>query len=152
FWRECSYRQEGGAVVLRSTFARNRNNFEDITGLPAVVETFAKTNRTWIGQAYASHQFSEHDAQAWIRATYQHTSDHLVPLDALALGGVNSVRGFRENQLLRDQGGFVNVEADAMVWSNAQRQQSLRAGAYVDEGMGWNRGGEHLRIGSIGGA
>jgi len=152
FWQEYSYREESGAVVLRSTFARNHNNFEDISGLPGVVETFAKTNRTWIGQAYASHQFGVHDAQAWIRATWQHTTDHLVPLDALALGGVNSVRGFRENQLLRDQGGFVNVDADASVWNDAERQQSLRLGGYVDEGVGWNQGGEHLRIGSIGAA
>ncbi len=152
FWQEYSYRREAGALVLRSTFARNRNNFEDIAALPAAVETFAKANRTWIGQAYASHEFAEHDAQAWIRTTYQHTTDHLVPLDALALGGVNSVRGFRENQLLRDRGGFVNVDADARVYGNAERQQSLRVGAYLDEGVGWNQGGEHVRIGSIGAA
>ena len=152
FWQEYSYRREAGAVVLRSTFARNRNNFEDVAGLPGAVETFAKTNRTWVGQAYASQQLGERDAQGWIRATWQHTTDHLVPLDAIALGGVNSVRGFRENQLLRDQGGFVNVDADAMAWSNAERLQSLRLGAYLDQGIGWNQDGKHLRIGSIGGA
>lgn len=152
FWQEFSHRREAGALVLRSTFARNRNNFEEVTGLPVVVEPFAKTNRTWTGQLYASQQLTEEGAQAWIRATAQRTSDRLVPLDAFSLGGVNSVRGFRENQLLRDEGWFVNLDADTAVWSDSDRQASLRVGAFADDGVGWNQGGPHARLASIGAA
>ena len=150
FWQEYSYRWEGGALVLRSTFARNRNNLEEVLGLPIEVATLDHENRTWIGQAYLAARVPERDIQASIRATLQRTRDRLIPLDAMSLGGVNSVRGFRENQLLRDAGAFVNAEVEVPVLSMPERQLSVSVAGFADHGFGHNQGGPRLSLSSVG--
>jgi hemolysin activation/secretion protein len=150
FWQEYSYRWEGGAAVLRSTFARNRNNLEDVGGLPLAVSTFDHENRTWIGQAYLGARIPERSIQASIRATLQRTRERLIPLDALSLGGVNSVRGFRENQLLRDEGGFVNAEVEVPAFSLPERGLAVNVAGFADHGFGRNQGGPRLSLSSVG--
>ncbi len=149
-WQEYSYRWEGGALVLRSTFARNRNNLEDVTGLPIDVPTLDHENRTWIGQAYLGARVPDREIQVSVRATLQRTRDRLIPLDALSLGGVNSVRGFRENQLLRDEGGFVNAEVDVPAFSIPERSLAVNVAAFADHGSGRNQAGERLSLSSVG--
>ena len=150
FWQEYSFRWEGGATVLRSTFSRNRNNYEDVTGLPATMATPDHESCTWIGQAYAVTQFADRRAQASLKGTVQKTGQRLVPLDAFAVGGISSVRGFRENQLLRDEGGFVSAELELPVYARSQPLLSSALGVFADHGFGRNQGAATSRISSMG--
>jgi len=149
-WIEYANRRERGALVARATFARNRNNLVDVTDLPATVVQLDKENRTIVGQLYASERFTDAGLQGSLRATVQHTNDRLVPLDALAVGGVNSVRGFRENTLLRDEGGFLGLEVESPVYAREDAGFTMNAGAYADHGSARDQGGPWLRLSSIG--
>ena len=150
FWQEYAHRRDGGTLVLRSTFARNRNNLEEVTGLPYPVDVPASSNRTWIGQVYGNAQLGDSGAQASLRATMQRTHERLAPLDSFAVGGVNSVRGFRENQLLRDAGEYLGADIDMPVHADAARNVSARAGAFADYGTAWNQASPHATLASVG--
>jgi hemolysin activation/secretion protein len=150
FWQEYAHRRDGATLVLRSTFARNRNNLEEVTGLPIPVEIPDSVNRTWIGQIYGNAQLGDSGAQASLRATVQRTHERLPPLDSLAVGGVNSVRGFRENQLLRDAGEYLGIDADMPVYADAERNASARVGAFADYGTAWNQAQAHASLASAG--
>jgi len=49
-------------------------------------------------------------AQALARLTGQLTSDPLLPVERLAVGGATTVRGYRENLLVRDEGVIAGLE------------------------------------------
>lgn len=149
-WIEYANRRERGALVARATFSRNRNNLGDVENLPADLVLLDKANRTFVGQLFASERFTDAGLQAALRATVQRTHDRLVPLDALAIGGVGSVRGFRENTLLRDEGGFIGVEVEAPVFAREEDRIAASAGAFADHGSGRDQGGPWLRLSSIG--
>jgi hemolysin activation/secretion protein len=149
-WVEYANRRERGALVARATFTRNRNNLVDVTDLPAGVVQLDKENRTIVGQIYASERFTDAGLQGSFRATMQHTNDRLVPLDALAVGGVNSVRGFRENTLLRDEGGFLGLELESPFFVREDAGFAASAGAFADHGSARDQGGPRLRLSSIG--
>ena len=48
--------------------------------------------------------------QLVLRADVQQSSGELLPSEKFAIGGAESVRGYRENQIVRDQGWFVSAE------------------------------------------
>ena len=50
------------------------------------------------------------DSEIVVNAAWQRTSDALLSVDKFAIGGNATVRGFRENSLLRDNGLYTNFE------------------------------------------
>ncbi|MGF1529512.1 MAG: ShlB/FhaC/HecB family hemolysin secretion/activation protein, partial [Candidatus Competibacterales bacterium] len=59
-------------------------------------------------------------------------------LERLAIGGIDSVRGYRQNLMIRDQGGYVSAE---LSWPLFQTRLGPRllVGPFVDAGGGRNR-------------
>jgi hemolysin activation/secretion protein len=112
FWQEFAMRSETQVLAFRSTFTWSRDNIEEIPGLPAGTVQPDQSYRLWLGQAQYARQVLDNGAQAIVRASLQQTSDNLTALDRMSVGGVNTVRGFRENQLVRDKGAVVNFEFD----------------------------------------
>lgn len=51
-----------------------------------------------------------------LRASAQLSDDPLMSLEKLAIGGVDTVRGFRENTYVRDNGVALSVEMQLPVW------------------------------------
>ncbi|MBV5297646.1 MAG: ShlB/FhaC/HecB family hemolysin secretion/activation protein [Rhodoferax sp.] len=109
FWQDYSVRSETQVLALRSTLSYGNNSLQDIAGLPDANGP-ARQFHLWVGQAQFGRLMMANGAQLIVRATVQHTGDRLLSLDGLALGGVNTVRGYRENQLVRDKGAYFNVE------------------------------------------
>jgi hemolysin activation/secretion protein len=62
-------------------------------------------------QAEYVHQFDWRNAQLLGRITAQGTDDPLLPVEKLAVGGRSTVRGYRENLLVRDEGVIASIEA-----------------------------------------
>ncbi len=79
-------------------------------------------------------------AQLIVRATFQDSSDPLMSLEKFAVGGVNTVRGFRENTLVRDNGAAVSVEAQIPVWGYRADPHPLNlvVAAFLDYGASWD--------------
>ncbi len=152
FWQEYTYRSEAQVLALRSTFTAGRNNLQDIPGLPetSAASTPQKQYRIWLGQAQFARQVLENGAQAIIKGSLQRTSDRLLSLDGMSIGGVNTVRGFRENQLIRDQGETFTLEFDYPLIARTARDLNISLIPFYDHGRGYNRHEAAVTLSSCG--
>jgi len=134
-YQEYAYRTEVQALTLRSTFGRTSDNLE------AAADPTQPAGRYgfWLGQAQYLRKLSDEGIQLITRASTQATRARVLSLDAMAIGGVHTVRGYRENELLRDQGQIINVEL-AMPFGRAGSAAlpSLSIGPFYDWGRGQN--------------
>jgi hemolysin activation/secretion protein len=88
----------------------------------------------WLGQFQWVKLLGERGDQLRFRADVQYTNDALLPVEQYAVGGLDSVRGYRAFQLLRDKGYTASVEYRIPVFSNPIGERNLQFAAYVDTG------------------
>ena len=149
FWQEASWRSETEVLALRSTFSWGRNNLQAVAGLPPI-DIPPSHYRLWLGQAQYARQLATNGAQFVARAAVQLSPDRLLALDGIALGGVQTVRGYRENQLVRDEGVLLNLELEWPLWRDDERALRVLAVPFVDIGHGRNRGETGTTLASAG--
>lgn len=65
---------------------------------------------SWVGQMRYLRKLDERGTQLFFRGDIQLANNTLLPLERFALGGMNTVRGYRQNELVRDEGYAVAVE------------------------------------------
>jgi hemolysin activation/secretion protein len=95
----------------------------------------------WLGQFQWVRRFRVLlDTQLLFRADAQLTHDRLLTLEQIAIGGRYSVRGYRENTLVRDNGVILSAEARVPVVRNRRWTDYLELVPFVDFGKGWNEG------------
>jgi len=121
---------------LRSTFS---------LGLDAFDATINDTNRdgrffSWLGQVQYVRRLFETDNLLVIRINGQLSNDPLFSLEQFAIGGMDSVRGYRERDLLRDDGVFGSVELRIPLWRNHEHSPVLALAPFFDVATGWNVG------------
>jgi len=75
--------------------------------------------------------------QVLARLTGQWTPDQLLPIEQFSVGGARSVRGYDENQLVRDKGFSASIEARYPVLRDKGRP-TLQLAAFFDFGGAWN--------------
>lgn len=73
-----------------------------------------------------------------LRANAQFSDEPLLSLEQFSLGGAQSVRGYRENQLLRDDGFFASAELRVPVWMAVDKTPIVAIAPFFDFGGGWN--------------
>lgn len=148
FWQEGVWRTSAQVLALRSTFSSTRNNTQVIPGLPEeVARQPARHAVLWQGQGQFARQVLENGAQLIVRASLQWSGRTLVALDRMAVGGVGTVRGYRENTLIRDRAAVVNVEFDYPVRS---QHAQLALVPFLDAGWAGNRGESADTVASMG--
>lgn len=95
-------------IALRSTFNFGTNLFHATRNEGDLPDgQFV----SWLGQAQLAHKPFDTEASLVARLHVQRTSRRLLPLEQFSIGGANSVRGYRENQFIRDEGVTASVEA-----------------------------------------
>ena len=110
---------------------------------------------SWRGQVQWLRQIdSDSNINLLLRSDIQLSSDDLVPLERFSLGGVESVRGYRQDALLGDSGVFASAELRIPVYRWSNGQNSLSAVPFIDFGSIWSnsddREPEEDTVGSIG--
>lgn len=92
-------------------------------------------------QAEYVHQFGWRNAQLLGRVTAQGTEDPLLPVEKLAVGGARTVRGYRENLLVRDEGVIASIEARVPVFVDdaGVSRIGLSVAPFVDFGVARDR-------------
>lgn len=132
-------RQSSQVISLRSTFS---------VGLKAFDATWHNDDRpdgnfsTWLGQLQFARQVADNGAQIRFRGNVQLTDDELLPLERFAVGGRHSVRGYRENELVRDQGYALSLELHYPLLNHGMRAYipgQLSAIPFMDYGAAWNQ-------------
>lgn len=150
FWQEYAYRSETQVLALRSTFTSGKNNIQDVVGLPPTTKPIQQQYSIWLGQAQYARQVLDNGAQIIFRGTTQRTQDRLLPLDGISIGGINTVRGYRENQLIRDNGEIINFEFEYPFIRNAANGLKLTVIPFYDIGRGRNNDDSATTISSLG--
>jgi hemolysin activation/secretion protein len=92
--------------------------------------------------------------QAILRSDAQIANSRLLPLERFALGGSATVRGYRENQFLRDNGVLVSGELRVPVYRAPNGAAEIQLSTFMDFGRGWDQGqptrGENLWSAGVG--
>ncbi|QUY45966.1 ShlB/FhaC/HecB family hemolysin secretion/activation protein [Acaryochloris marina] len=135
FIQEFANRDQNDSIILRSQFniglpiaTRNADLFGDGT-------FFA-----WRGQTLWVHQFSKF---TWVnRAGVQFADGPLIPSEQFSLGGVSTIRGFRQDGVTRDSGLFVSSELRVPLISGDSG--TLQIVPFIDIGHAFNQGDRFL--------
>jgi hemolysin activation/secretion protein len=136
------------SFAFRSTFTSGRTNVDERLAPPEIVP--AEDYFTWIGQAQYARLLAKNGANLLVRGTVQLSPDRLVPMERFALGGIATVRGYRENQVVRDQGYAVTIELRYPLFDRPAERHRFTVAPFLDIGEAWNRGEDHQELSSIG--
>lgn len=117
-------------VAVRSQFSLGLSAFN------ATVNDTGTDGRffSWLGQF----QWVEQVSPRWLlvsRLNAQLTPDSLLPLERFSLGGVDTVRGYAQNQIVADNAVVGSVELRIPLLANPSELQIF---PFVDAGTGWN--------------
>ncbi|MGE5656026.1 MAG: ShlB/FhaC/HecB family hemolysin secretion/activation protein [Actinomycetota bacterium] len=77
-----------------------------------------------------------------LRSDMQLAGGSLVPLEQIGLGGLDTVRGYRQDALLTDNGFFASAELRYPIYRTSDRQGVLQVTPFVDFGTAWNSNGK----------
>jgi hemolysin activation/secretion protein len=123
------------ALSLRSIFSIGIDAFGSTVSKDLADSEFF----SWIGQANYAHRLNDHGVQMVLRGSVQLSNDTLLPLERFALGGHATVRGYRENYRVRDEGYFVSAELHYPLIQPADFSgHSLVVVPFADVGAAWN--------------
>jgi len=146
-WQAYTWRNQREVLALRSIFILGRNNVQAAGGLTANAPP-ERDFGLWDGQLHYRHQVMDNGAQLIVRVNVQLSPDHLMALDGMVIGGVNSVRGYRENQLVRDRGASLNFEFE-VPWLLADGSR-LTLAPFLDLGTARNKDESGTDLASLG--
>lgn len=132
------HRQKAQALVLQSTLSLGLDAFGSTIHSGPDSEYLS-----WLGQFQYARRIGERLGQVILSGSSQFASDSLLSLEQYALGGAATVRGYRENQVVRDNGYSLSLEWRIPIWEGAARKggtMRLQAAPFVDFARGWNKG------------
>ena len=105
FTQEWTSRKQSTVYALRSLFSYG----VDINNATILQEGADGEFLAWLGQAHWMYkQLNSHTLS--LRYAIQLSNDPLLPFEQFSSGGRYSVRGFRENEFVRDMGSTLNLE------------------------------------------
>ncbi len=97
---------------------------------------------SWLGQAQWARRIDPLDIQLISSLALQVANDSLFPLEQFAVGGRYSVRGYRENQLVRDNAFLFSIEPRVPVLPTLIGSQvTVHFAPFIDVGRSWNAKG-----------
>ena len=137
FSQEWTYRTQREVVAARSRFS---------FGIDALDATTHSSHSVpdgkflaWLGQFQWARAFKTWDMQLLFRTDAQFSNQPLLPLEQIAVGGRYTVRGYRENLLVRDQAVIASVELRIPMVQNAPWAEVLQLVPFSDYGYAKNR-------------
>jgi hemolysin activation/secretion protein len=78
-----------------------------------------------------------------LRSDVQLASRAIVPLEQFTLGGIFSVRGYRQDAVFSDNGVFVSADLQLPIYNTDRGKNVLQLIPFVDIGTAWNSSGRN---------
>ncbi|MFW6358591.1 MAG: ShlB/FhaC/HecB family hemolysin secretion/activation protein [Chroococcales cyanobacterium] len=97
---------------------------------------------SWIGQFQWVQALNEQGVVAISRLTTQLTPDSLLPLEQFSIGGIDTVRGYRQNQRVADNGIVGSVEVRFPIVNKPDGVGLVQVAPFFDVGTVWNNESE----------
>jgi hemolysin activation/secretion protein len=95
---------------------------------------------SWRGQGQWVRKLGP-DTLLILRGSTQLSTDSLLTSEKLGIGGQYTVRGYRQDQLLTDNGLLASAEVRFPIFQNRNRDMQLQLTPFIDAGYGWNTSG-----------
>jgi hemolysin activation/secretion protein len=134
FFQDWTKRNPKDVFSMRSQFNFGINAFgATINESPLPDGTFF----SWRSQAQYVRLLAP-DTLLVVRGDIQLAPQTLVPLEQIAIGGLGSVRGYRQDLLLTDNGVFLSLEARIPIFRADSIGGILHLAPFIDFGSGWN--------------
>jgi len=139
FFQDWTKRTRKDVLALRSQLSAGVDIFDATVNEGAPDGEFV----SWRGQVQWLRQLkSSSNINLLVRSDVQLSTDDLVPLERFSLGGVESVRGYRQDALLGDSGIFTSAEVRIPFYRWSNGQSNLSAIPFVDFGTTWSNSDE----------
>lgn len=148
FDQDFTQRWERGALALRSAFTRGHTNTVGSDKNPLVIAP--DHYLFWLGQLQASWRVLDKGGDLVLRMSGQWSRDRLVALERFSAGGVHSVRGYRENQLVRDKGFTSSLEFRYPLFDNPASRHRLTLVPFMDYAVAMNLHERSEELASVG--
>jgi len=134
FFQEWTLRDTRQVIAARSQFNLG-------VGLDATINQERPDSRffSWQGQAQWLRLLAP-ETLLLLRGNVQLSTTSILPLEQFSLGGLQSVRGYRQDLLLTDNGAFASLEVRLPVLRVADWNGVLLVAPFVDLGSTWNIG------------
>ncbi|WP_234300813.1 ShlB/FhaC/HecB family hemolysin secretion/activation protein [Sphaerospermopsis aphanizomenoides] len=138
FFQEWTTRNSRQVFAVRSQFNLGIGAFN------ATINNDSPDSRffSWLGQAQWARLLAP-DTLLILRANTQLASRNLLPLEQFGVGGLDSVRGYRQDFLLADNGALAAAEVQIPVLRLSQSRGLLQVIPFVDFGVAWNNSGRN---------
>ena len=141
FFQEYTNRSERQVFALRSQF----NIGIDIFGATINSDDELPDSKfvSWRGQAQYLRQLTP-DTALLLRSDVQVTNRPLLALEQFSLGGALTVRGYRQDALVTDNGLFASAELRTTIVRIPKWSTTLQLTPFTDFGVAWNADGLEL--------
>jgi hemolysin activation/secretion protein len=137
FFQEYTNRSDRQVFALRSQFSLGLNTFDATTNAGNIPDS---QFFTWRGQTQWVRLIgNDSESLLLLRAEAQIADRPLLSVEQFGLGGVDSVRGYRQDALLTDSGLFAGAEARFPIARIPQWNSTLSLAPFIELGHGWNR-------------
>ncbi len=93
---------------------------------------------TWRGQAQYVRALAPNSILL-VKLESQLADRPLLALEQIGLGGQDTVRGYRQDLLLADNGVIASAEVRLPIFASPERKQVLQVVPFLDFGWGWNK-------------
>jgi hemolysin activation/secretion protein len=135
--QEWTSRTRKSVVAARSTISIGVDAFGATTNQSDVPDSRFVT---WLAQFQYARRLPERwrRSQFLFRSDLQLTSDPLLSLEQFAVGGSRTVRGYRENELVRDNGWVSSIELRIPILRGLLQGDLLQIAPFIDVGSSWN--------------
>ncbi|MEM7591121.1 MAG: ShlB/FhaC/HecB family hemolysin secretion/activation protein [Cyanobacteria bacterium P01_A01_bin.83] len=132
-FQEYVHRNDQKVLAFRSQFSIGIDAFDASNNDDAPDSNFF----AWRGQSQWVRRLEE-DFLFLLRGDVQFAGGELVPLEQFRLGGVDSVRGYRQDLSLGDSGAFVSAELRIPVFRINKIESLVQIAPFFDIGTVWN--------------
>ncbi|MEZ2279771.1 MAG: ShlB/FhaC/HecB family hemolysin secretion/activation protein [Microcoleus sp.] len=137
FFQEYVQRSSNQVFAARSQFSIGTNLFGATSNNSGPDSRFL----AWRGQAQYVRLLAP-ETLLIVRSDVQLADRPLLSLEQIGIGGVQSVRGYRQDLLLTDSGAIASAEVRIPVWRVPKVKGLLQVAPFIDLGVGWNHSGE----------
>jgi len=135
FSQEWLARGQNHVLALRSTFNFGLDAFDATdNGVPGDPDAGFFS---WLGQGQYLQRLFDTQNQLVLRLTGQWADEPLLALEQISVGGFETVRGYLENQLVRDRGIASSVEFRLPVWFDKSGAGIVYLAPFFDFGAAW---------------
>jgi len=135
FFQEWMQRNTRQVIAARSQFNLGVDAFDATVNAEQPDSRFL----SWQGQAQWVRLLAP-ETLLLVRGNLQLSMTSLVPLEQFSLGGLQSVRGYRQDLLLTDNGAFASAEIRLPILRIPKGNAVLQVAPFVDIGSTWNTG------------